>query len=433
MRLAAVAAVVAAVASAVACDAPREPDDRFAAYLGTDPDACGLDDVEPPPRALERATTTRQQVDALVPYVERLRRVRLEHDVEPRFVSPKALERRLERDLAQEWPKNEAESARRALVLLGAIPRRYDLRQAVIAASADVVGAYDTDDGELLVARTGSAKKLDAFDLETLAHELDHALVDQVHGIPDESQRDRWGDADAALAALVEGSAMLTELRFIRATEGEAALDALLDEPAELLFASEALPAYVGSALAFAYLEGVGFACRLYALGGWKRVDAAFDRPPRTTAEVLFPDRYLRRERPVVPPPLSPLPSPWRGARDAAGTFGAADLLFLFQSPGTSGKALDRPLERASAWNGGRIVLYRHGDESALAIAVVQRPATPSLCESLRTWYERAFPEARRGGSAYDGREQDAVIRCARRDVRIGIAPDLKLARRLVR
>ena len=36
----------------------------------------------------------------------------------------------------------------------------------------------------------------------------------------------------------------------------------------------------------------MNFACSLFSEGGWEAVDAAYDNPPATTVEILFPELY---------------------------------------------------------------------------------------------------------------------------------------------
>src|SRR5205085_6086849 len=52
------------------------------------------------------------------------------------------------------------------------------------------------------------------------------------------------------------------------------------------------------SATYFPYEEGVAFAALLYQNGGWDAVDAAFKNPPRSTEQVLHPDRYIGGDAP---------------------------------------------------------------------------------------------------------------------------------------
>jgi hypothetical protein len=52
-------------------------------------------------------------------------------------------------------------------------------------------------------------------------------------------------------------------------------------------------PPYFGYVFAAIYLEGAAFAAELRGLGGWRAVDDAHRRPPRSTRDILHTERYL--------------------------------------------------------------------------------------------------------------------------------------------
>src|SRR5215210_4583943 len=114
-------------------------------------------------------------------------------------------------------------------------------------------------------------------------------------------------------------------------------------------------PSYVRNELAFPYLSGLSYVCRLYAEGGWPAVDAAYRDLPQTTAELLFPDRAG-----VAPKVPRSIPSPGSGWTEAQkDTLGAAQLLWLFEAPGgDEGKAIDNASDAVQHWAGGAISLY---------------------------------------------------------------------------
>ncbi|GIU89385.1 MAG: hypothetical protein KatS3mg010_0484 [Acidimicrobiia bacterium] len=144
--------------------------------------------------------------------------------------------------------------------------------------------------------------------------------------------------------------------------------------------ALEDAPPFLAAQLEFPYTEGLSFVCALQSAGGWDAVDAAYREPPTTTAQVLFPERYAAGEGAVaVDPPSGPRGDGWRHVRTT--TFGAADLLLLFEDAG-----LDDPRDRAGAWAGGTVAQYRDGDDVAVRIGLVQHEDADDLCASMRDW-----------------------------------------------
>jgi len=193
-----------------------------------------------------------------------------------------------------------------------------------------------------------------------------------------------------------------------------------------------AMPHVIQRTLLLPYEEGAVFVRTLLERGGWEAVDDAYRSPPDSTADILYPERYLSGEEHVPPRPISTPLGAW--VHGATLGFGAADLLVLFEAPGGgTDRALEVPRERAAAWNGGTLALYVQGDASAVGIGLTDRGG---LCLSVTAWYEAAFPDAAasvdaEGTAVFDGAVQDAVVRCPPGEVRVGIAPDLDTARSL--
>jgi hypothetical protein len=418
--------------------APAGARGNLRSYLHSTPDECGLmDAVDAGGIGLDQARTFDAQVARITPLVERLRGLPRRGGLRTSVLSPDALERRLRREFTREYTPAEAELDRRALALLGAIPAGFDYREKIVgAAAADVVGVYDTEAERMLVSREGTGR-LDPFELETLGHELVHALTDARLELPEGRESDGWGDSHLAASSLVEGDATLVEFRLIGVLEGEEALrDLLYSGPATEIMAAPRLPHFLAASFVFPYLEGIGFVCTLYERGGWSAVNAAYDRPPTTSAEILFPERYVARETPARPPRIGALPGPWKRRAAVGGVFGAADLLWLFEAPGNrKSAALSDPLERAAAWGGGRFEFWTHGPRDAVAIALVDRTDGDALCESMLAWYDAAFPAARRSGTTRDtsfvASGQSASFVCRPGSVVVAIGPDRATTRRL--
>lgn len=334
-------------------------------------------------------------------------------------------------DLDKEYPADQADLDARTLTALGAVPAGTDLRDLVATLlDAEVAGYYNPDTRQLVVRADDPDAALTAAQRVAVAHELQHALADQTLGLP----RHDPGDSDSARAAhaVVEGDATLTMQRY--ATTALDVMDLLSMATDTLTGSSEKLdaaPHYLQQELLFPYQQGLTFVCRLYADGGWQRVNQAYANPPTTTAQVLFPDRYGQQA--TDPRDPDPLPAPWTLARQD--TFGAAELLWLLQAPGGDpARATGDPRAAAQAWAGGELTLWTDGPYTAVAVALDQQPGHDGLCASVRQWYAAAFPDSRTTTSrnarhsSHAAPTQDAVVSCTGDEVRIGIAPDMKTA-----
>jgi hypothetical protein len=391
-----------------------------------------------PSAPAETEGSIEEQVAAIADEVERIRDLEFSHPVRPEFLSGEEAGARIQQLFLEEYTDVVAERESRVLVALGAIPPGTDLRELrAETLGQQVAGFYEPETGELVVRTSG--QELTPLDKVTLSHELEHALADQRLRLPVPADlRPGREDADLAALAVVEGDATLTMQRFSQALLFDEQIG-LIDP--QVVAESEAglagLPAYLEQELLFPYEQGLSFVCGLFAEGGWEAVNEAYENPPESTAQVLFPDRYAAGEAPTDPRDPSSPGRRWRS--EGARQLGAANLLWLFSAPGDDpGRALSDPMERASAWAGGEVRLWTRGPATAVGMAIAERVGHDDLCLSVQEWYGSAFQGDRERGTLggmfqADGDRQDAVITCSAKEVRVGIGPDLGIARAMAR
>lgn len=377
------------------------------------------------------------QLHQIADALQGLRMLRFERVPVPVYVTADEMSRRVRAELMRSSSPDETAAEARGLVALGALPPGADLEALTAEAlGGQVAGFYDPDTGELVVARSGTSGGLDGQSRIVLAHELDHALTDQAIGLPDDVDRPEPGAEDAALGrlALVEGDATLAMqqygLAYVPLLDQLSGLGGALASQEQLA----RLPDYLQRSLVFPYVAGLSFACALHRAGGWAAVDAAYRRPPTSTAQVLFPERYAAHEAPVDPRgPAAPGPG-WTPLPRRS--FGAAELRWLLEAPGgRPDRAVDDAARRTAGWAGGELQVWVDGDRTATGVALVQHAGQAPLCATMAAWYTAAFGGGTRVDRlpgeelAVDGARQDAVVRCQGDDVRIGIAPDFGTAR----
>jgi hypothetical protein len=377
-------------------------------------------------------------IEAIAAEVERIRELRFDRVPEAEFLTGEQTGERVRELFLEEYTPEVADIEQRMLTALGAIPRGTDLRELrAEALGGQVAGYYEPETGELVVR--GSGGDLGAVDRITLAHELDHALTDQNLAIPLPDELE-LGQEDANLAALavVEGDATMVMQRYSAGLGLDEQLELLDPEAiAEAEAGLSGLPVYLQKELLFPYEQGLEFVCHLYLEGGWEAVNRAYEQPPTTTAQILFPERYAAGEAAVDPRDPS---SPGKGWREIAHLeLGAANLLWLFEAPGgVEGRpGVPDPRAAAGSWAGGELRLWTDGGETAVGVALTERPGEQLLCRSVTEWYGSSFQDdAERGTKdgrfTADGAAQDAVVTCGEDEVRLGIAPDLRTAGKVV-
>jgi hypothetical protein len=409
-------------------------------------DCLGMDDLLDD---LERSASSgagtpdesaRSQIRTISRQVENIRKLEFRTRYKVEFLPAKAVAERAAKLMLRDYPADVADSEGRVLASLGAVPPGTDLRKlSKELLESQVAGFYVPSADELVVPSTDPSQPLTANEKIVLAHELEHALVDQTIGLPIRGQPDpRKADMTLAALSVAEGDATLTMQRYALKAIPLSEQLSMLSDPT-FAAAEDALadtPHFLARQLAFPYTAGLEFNCALFTRGGWRAVDRAYKDPPTTSAQVMFPRRYVADESAVEARDPAAPGSGW--TKDMESTFGAAHLQWLFEAPGDDeSRALDDPEGAASSWSGGEVHLFTRGSSSAVALALEERRGGEGLCAAVTEWYESAFDDEQapvRGSEqlARDGASQDAIVWCSGGEVRVGIGPNLKVARALV-
>jgi hypothetical protein len=302
---------------------------------------------------------------AIAREVERIRGLRFGEIPRPALLSVEELAARFEREAERTGEADEIADDVEALKLLGLVEADADLSGLLGDIAGDVAGAYDPRAGDLFVITDAIPPDRAVVEV-TLAHELNHALEDQVFGLRDPQAL--AGDAALADEALVEGSATAVMYQF--AAERNLLFDLIASESLADAGLGE-IPATIQAQILFSYLRGLEFVQELRRAGGdWDIVDIALrSRPPISTERVIHPQKYLRDERPLpVRIEAEGMLGPgWH--RLDADTVGEFDLTQLTRlaSPDAAARAA------AAGWGGGRFELWRRGPARAACEAPCRR------------------------------------------------------------
>jgi hypothetical protein len=244
---------------------------------------------------------------------------------------------------------------------MGLLSSEDDLASLLKATAADPgVAVADLAAGEILVAERDRLSPLEQM---TVVHELVRLLIDQHFGYRAALEvlagADRADEA-TALRALVAGDAAYMQLLFFESRLSEedrrtAALEAAARDTASW----EALPEFIAADLRFPSEEGFDLVARLVVDGGVPALDAAYADPPRTTEQVLDPDRYLLGEQPrVALLPATALPG---YAVEQDGVLGRWGLELLFTGLFPAGEVI----QAGDGWGGDHYRLLVADDATA--------------------------------------------------------------------
>jgi hypothetical protein len=348
--------------------------------------ACGSVTPTPAPTPTAVATTQASPLGTIGPSarppaeiygeiraaVEQIRGLQPTAAVEPVTIDETQLRKNLEAEFDGTYTPARLKDTEDLLATLGLIPKGSSLRTLTLDLQAgQVAGYYSPEKDELFVVnRTGSIGPVDE---ATYAHEFTHQLQDQ-HFDLDKLGLDAIDQSDRSLGrlALVEGDATSAQSTWMTANLNAEELGELLAaslDPAALEALNNA-PPYLRETALFPYQDGLGFVSRLIAQGGYAAVDAAFADPPDSTEQVLHPEKYVTRERPVaVTIPIAVVNDVGSGW-SAAGEDTIGELVLRIWL-GAGGVPVAQARTAAAGWGGDRLLLLRGpGGETGVALHV---------------------------------------------------------------
>jgi len=321
------------------------------------------------------------RTDAVAKEVSRLRKLPLKKKIANEVVDRVELRARLEKLAADHKTADETAAEGLALARWGMLPPDLDYTHMMIDVLADeIAGYYDPETKKLTISETAGDNP--AWAELVLAHELDHGLQDQAFDLKKfEDLPASEGDAAVARHALVEGDgiALMLEVMFAHehrpAPWGDPAVvhaivGAMAASSGDAL---DRAPLVVRESMIFPYREGFAFVAALRRRAPWSAVDAAFRRPPRSTEQIMHPDKYLADEKPIAVEAAAAEPPSLAGYAVAHTTvWGELGFQLFLRAHGVTDAVA---AEAAAGWGGDRvIVLARDDDRNSASPRDAARP-----------------------------------------------------------
>jgi hypothetical protein len=238
---------------------------------------------------------------------------------------------------------------------VGLIPDDYEYQNGIIEAYVGQIGGYYDPDKKHFVVVQSIPRSLQRV---VAIHELTHALQDQYYDLNrflDPKIED--GDESLAHAAVTEGDANLVMQEALRADRQSGKVMPNFLEDSGNQEDQPPLPEALQEMLLFPYEEGLRFVRAVQKKGGLKAREKLFQKPPRSTREIVHPDEFMKGTAPFdIPTDAEVLDG--RDVRkglysDTLGEFGIATIL------GTENLGPRTASEAARGWRGDRAVVIR--------------------------------------------------------------------------
>lgn len=266
---------------------------------------------------------------------------------------------------------------------LGLIPPDLDLLALTMEVLEEQVGGFyapGTDTFYLMESFTGGLARI------ILAHELTHALDDQLFDLDALlEERSASGDAEMAFSAVVEGSGTVVMSRWAMRNLGDLNLEDLQQASKMGMETLSNSPPFVWKPLLAIYVRGQAFLeagrkhLKKLAKQAGEEPDAnlaiemAFANPPRSTEQILHPDKYWKVDEQDEPRPIrhaiDELPEGWKlMQRDVMGELVTAlftETLDDRVNPDLTNQlallAIRYTNQAAEGWGGDELVLLGNG------------------------------------------------------------------------
>lgn len=281
---------------------------------------------------------------------------------------------KLRERIAKDYSKDEVQVESAVLKRLGLLPLDADYEKLLFELLTEqVAGFYDPYAKMLYIA---DWLPLD-MQRPALAHEIEHTLQDQHFDLKRFSQPFKEdGDRQLARSAVVEGDGTALMLEFaargmnLDTTKMPQMVARLGKQMMQMSMAAtpalQQAPLVLRESLIFPYVAGLEFVTTHRANQPWSRIDEVFRDPPDSTEQIIHPEKYEQRERPVpiTAVPLTTLPGYKQARRDVLG-----EMLFRVWFSGRLSETA--AAQAAAGWGGDRLVAYLTPGEALPAVLIL--------------------------------------------------------------
>lgn len=312
--------------------------------------------AEPPaPVELDSVTAI---TAAILPRLEELRGLRFLQPIPVRVESDSAARVYFAARLTEDTPPESLRVQGRAAELLALLPPGYDLQTRLLdLLQEQAAGYYDPERKAFIVL--GDMPRAVARTI--VAHELTHGLDDQHFDLAALVAAQPDDDHTAALGSLIEGSATAVMSRFVAEEIAAnrmsmADLQAIAATDAGRADVFDAAPPMIQRSLMGSYILGMNFVLQGNPLAlltvSADDLNRAFRNPPRSSEQILHPEKYWdesHADEPRALPHLEPGPLLGPGWQ-TSGSGVLGELLMALLTDPEPAPVLDLAARGAAAW-----------------------------------------------------------------------------------
>lgn len=291
--------------------------------------------------------------------VARIRGFKVKYPLETKLMTKDELMKYIEEEFSRQYPGENLSHYQEALDRFGFIPRGCDIRETLKGLFAEqVAGLYDDTTRRFYLMDTFNQNN--TISNVILAHEICHALQDQNFNMAEMGLRQPDNDdAIYAKLSMLEGDATILMSEWLQKNFSFSNLFQLVGMLGLDQSAYTNAPYFLQQILIFPYIQGASFVMEAMAENGLEGRDFVIKFPPRSTEQVLHPDKYFYDvDEPTtvtLPESFSANGETWN--RIYHNVFGEMGFKFLFEQyiPG------NKSAQAAAGWDGDRYAIYRNG------------------------------------------------------------------------
>jgi hypothetical protein len=313
----------------------------------------------------------------------------VKQEVPSQILTKEAFRRYMEAHTSGRSAQKDIHSAELALKMFGLVPQDFNLAKETVDLLGEQAAAfYDYKKKRLFIldsTQEGDDQRM------ALVHELAHALADQQHPLGKYLDNGMPTDDEAtAREAVMEGQAQwLTWAYESKRTGGPAELPVNMlerltreeDENPDFPVLGAA-PLYIRESLLFPYNAGTRFQDAVFRKMGKQSFEEVFAHGPRSTQQIIHPDRYFSGNGPAALEAPSIMMTAGADARNLKllvdGSVGEFDHEVLVRQ--YVGKEESEDI--APHWRAGAFRLYEHKKDKHAVLAYASQWDTPEAAQN---------------------------------------------------